>query len=629
MPDRPPRSSSLAALSLGAVGIVFGDIGTSVLYAFKAALGSSSAPLAQAQVLGVLSMFIWALIIVVAFKYVALVMRADNHGEGGMMALLALASRAVDSAGGSTRLHALVMAFGMFGVALFFGDGVITPAISVLSAVEGLEIATPAAKPYVISITLTVLVLLFVVQRRGTHEIGRWFGPIMVIWFIVIGALGAVQVWAHPLVLRAFSPLHALAFAAADPKIAFVTLGAVFLCLTGAEALYADIGHFGTRPIRVAWFALVMPALMLNYLGQGALVLHDAAAIQNPFYRLAPPWALIALVVLATAATVIASQALISGAFSATKQAIQLGFLPRMVIVHTSVREVGQVYVALTNWLLLAGVVLTVGLFRSSDNLAAAYGIAVSLLMVMTTLLTYLVIRQGWHLWAPLAVAATVLFLVVDLVFFTSNALKVVEGGWFPLVSAGLIYALMSTWKRGYELLRRRMHEQSIDLKSFLDSVFAAPPPRVARTAVFMTPVPGVTPSALMHSLKHFQVLHERMLFVTVVSHDVPWIGLGDRVRSEPMGHDCWQVKIHYGFKNDFDIPGALELLRTQGCALDPMTTSYFLSRAIVTPRAGGSMARWREKLFTAMRQIGSAATVQFLNLPSNAVVELGAQVEI
>jgi len=629
MPERSQASSSLAALTVGAVGVVFGDIGTSVLYAFKAALGSASSPLDQAQVLGVLSMFIWALIIVVAFKYVALVMRADNHGEGGMMALLALASRAVESAGGGARLHALVTAFGMFGVALFFGDGVITPAISVLSAVEGLEIATPAAKPYVISITLTVLVLLFVVQRRGTSEIGRWFGPVMVLWFFVIGALGARQVWAHPQVLQAFSPLHALAFAGTDPKIAFITLGAVFLCLTGAEALYADIGHFGTRPIRVAWFVLVMPALMLNYLGQGALALHDAGAVSNPFYRLAPPWALITLVVLATAATVIASQALISGAFSATKQAIQLGFLPRMVIVHTSLRELGQVYVAITNWLLLGGVVLAVGLFRSSDNLAAAYGIAVSLLMVMTTLLTYLVIRQGWHLWAPLAIAATALFLVVDLVFFTSNALKVVDGGWFPLVIAGLIYTLMATWKRGDELLRQRVHDESVDLKSFLDSVFSAPPPRVARTAVFMTPVAGVTPSALMHSLKHYQVVHERMLFVTVVSHDVPWIGLGEGVRAESLGHDCWQVTIDYGFKNDFDIPSALEMLRTQGCVLDPMNTSYFLSRAIVTPRTGGGMARWREKLFATMREIGSAATVQFLNLPHNAVVELGARVDI
>ncbi|WP_024539698.1 potassium transporter Kup [Comamonas badia] len=629
MPGRPERRSGTLALSIGAVGIVFGDIGTSVLYAFKAALGASGAPLSEAQVLGVVSLFIWALIVIVAFKYVALVMRADNHGEGGMMALLALASRAADAAGQGPRLRAGVTVLGMFGVALFFGDGVITPAISVLSAVEGLEIATPAARPYVIPITLAVLVLLFMAQRRGTGQIGHLFGPLMVLWFVVIGGLGARQVWAHPQVLSALSPLHALTFAAANLKIAFITLGAVFLCLTGAEALYADMGHFGKRPIRLAWFVLIMPALMLNYLGQGALVLHDAAAIENPFYRLAPPWVLIALVVLATAATVIASQALISGAFSATKQAIQLGFLPRMVIVHTSLRELGQVYVGITNWLLLAGVVLAVGLFRSSDNLAAAYGIAVSLLMVMTTLLTYLVIRQGWRLWAPLAVGATVFFLAIDLVFFSSNALKVVDGGWFPLLIAGLIYVVMSTWKRGHELLGQRMRAQSIDLQSFLDAVFIAPPPRVARTAVFMAPVAGVAPAALMHSLKHFQVLHERMLFVTVVSHEVPWIGLDERVRAQALGHDCWQVSVNYGFKNDFDIPAALELLRTQGCALDPMTTSYFLSHAIVLPHAGGAMAPWREKLFAAMRQMGSTATVQFLNLPGNAVVELGAQIEI
>ncbi|HOB65782.1 potassium transporter Kup [Ottowia sp.] len=619
------RRSALPALTLGAIGVVFGDIGTSVLYAFKEAFVHGHITINEPSVLGLLSMFIWALIIVVALKYVSLVMRADNHGEGGMMALLALASRSV---GQASRMHAVMLAVGVFGVALFFGDGIITPAITVLSAVEGLEIATEAAKPYVIPITLAVLVALFLVQRRGTADIGKWFGPIMVLWFLSIGLAGVVQIVQRPEVLKAFSPLYGIVFAAANPKLAFITVGAVFLCLTGAEALYADMGHFGVTPIRVAWFALVMPSLVLNYLGQGALVLAHPDAIENPFYRLCPDWALLPMVALATAASVIASQSLISGAFSAGKQAIQLGFLPRMTVTHTSVRETGQIYIPAINWLLLAGVVVAVALFRSSSALAAAYGISVSLLMVITTWLTYFVVRHGWHYPAWVALSVTGVFLLIDAVFFTSNALKFVDGGWFPLLIAGLLYTVMATWRRGRALLSETTRAHSIELRPFLDSVFTDAPRRVPGTAVFLSSVQGVTPSALLHSLKHYKVLHEQNLFVTVRSHEVPWIGLNKRLEVEPLGHDCWQVMVHYGFKNDPDLPKALSHITGRGIKLNPMTTSYFLSRDIVVPTIGKGMATWREKLFAQMHHNASAAA-EFLKLPSNSVVELGSKVEI
>ncbi len=619
------RRAALPALTLGAIGVVYGDIGTSPLYAFKEVFAAGHVPFSELNVLSALSMFIWALIVVVTLKYVGLIMRADNNGEGGMMALLALASRSV---GDRSALRATMLAVGAFGVALFFGDGVITPAISVLSAVEGLEIATPAAKPYVIPITLTVLALLFSVQRRGTGSIGRYFGPVMVLWFLVLAVTGLMRVVQQPAVLKAFSPLYAIEFIARHPHIAFITLGAVFLCLTGAEALYADMGHFGKRPIRLAWFALVMPALMLNYLGQAALVMAEPKAIENPFYLLAPPWALIGLVVLATAATVIASQALISGAFSAAKQSIQLGFLPRMAIDHTSDKEAGQIYVGAINWLLLAGVVVAVVLFRNSTALAGAYGISVSLLMVITTWLTYFVVRYGWGYPLPVAVAATAVFLIVDLLFFASNALKIADGGWFPLLMASLVFIVMTTWRRGRELLSASTRAHAMDLREFLDTVFIQPPPRVAGTAVFLNAVQGTTPSALMHSLKHYKVLHERNLFVNVRSHEVPFIAEAERAEVTDLDHDCWQITIHYGFKDDFDVPKALAAVQDRVGALDPMTTSYFLSRDIVVPRLGGGMVLWREKLFAQMHHNASAAA-EFLRLPSNSVVELGSKVEI
>lgn len=617
--------SSLSVLTLGAIGVVYGDIGTSVLYAFKEVFVSGHVPVTTENILGVLSLFFWTLTLIVSLKYVVLIMRADNVGEGGLMALLALASQSVKD---YPRLRSVLLMVGVFGVALFFGDGVITPAISVLSAVEGLEVITPNAKPYVVPISLAVLVMLFAVQRRGTGDIGKFFGPITVVWFIAIAVMGAIQVIQNPMVLKAIWPGYAFAFAGANYGVAFITLGAVFLCVTGAEALYADMGHFGKTPIRLAWFGLVMPSLMLNYFGQGALVLANPKAAENPFYLMMPDWALLPMVVLATAATVIASQALITGAFSATKQTIQLGFLPRLSILHTSIHDTGQIYIPAVNWLLLAGVVAAVSLFGSSSALAAAYGISVSLVMVITTLLTFYVVRYGWGYPLWLCIAATGFFVIVDLFFFASNSLKIVQGGWFPLAMAVVLYLILMTWRDGRVLLNEKLRADAIDLPAFLDAVFVSPPVRVDGTAVFLTAEAGTVPNAMLHNLKHNKVLHANNLFVTVQHHEVPWIGLDKRIEIEPLGHDCWQVVVHYGFKNDPDLPIALHLLRGRGCDLDDMTTSYFLSRDIVIPTIGGGMMPWREKLFAQMHHNASGAAA-FLKLPNNAVVELGSKIEI
>ena len=610
---------------MGAIGVVYGDIGTSVLYAFKEVFVSGHVPISEANILGVLSLFFWTLTIIVSVKYVALIMRADNGGEGGLMALLALASQSVKD---QPRLRGVLLMIGVFGVALFFGDGVITPAISVLSAVEGLEIVTPAAKPYVVPISLAVLVALFAVQRHGTREIGRFFGPITILWFVAIGLAGLMQIVHNPQVLAALLPGHGLRFAIEHYNIAFITLGAVFLCVTGAEALYADMGHFGKKPIRLAWFGLVMPSLALNYFGQGALVLSDPEAAKNPFYLMMPDWALVPMVVLATCATVIASQALITGAFSATKQTIQLGFLPRLTILHTSSQDTGQIYVPAVNWLLLAGVITAVGLFGSSTALAAAYGISVSLVMVITTLLTFFVVRYAWKYPLWLCIAASTFFLIIDLMFFASNSLKIMQGGWFPLLLAGMLCTIMATWKRGRELLRQKMSADSMDLPSFLDAVFITPPVRVDGTAVFMTAEPGIVPNALLHNLKHNKVLHAQNLFVTVHNHEEPWIDADKRLEVQALGHDCWQVNVHYGFMNDLDLPKALQKIEGQGYQLEPMTTSYFLSRDTVIPTIGTGMSQWREKLFAQMHHNASGAA-DFLNLPNNSVVELGSKIEI
>jgi len=619
------KKSSLAALTLGAIGVVYGDIGTSVLYAFKEVFASGHVPITEANILGILSLFFWTLTVVVSIKYVALIMRADNHGEGGLMALLAMASQSVKD---QPRLRRVLLMVGVFGVALFFGDGIITPAISVLSAVEGLEIVTPAAKPYVVPISLVVLVILFTVQRRGTADIGKFFGPITVVWFLAIGVFGLLQVIQNPHVLVAMWPIYALRFAIEHYQIAFITLGAVFLCVTGAEALYADMGHFGKQPIRLAWFGLVMPSLVLNYFGQGALVLANPKAASNPFYLMLPDWALLPMVILATAATVIASQALISGAFSATKQTIQMGFLPRLSILHTSIRDTGQIYIPVVNWVLLAGVITAVVLFGSSTALAAAYGISVSLVMVMTTVLTFFVVRYVWGYPLWLCIAASSFFLVVDVAFFASNSLKILQGGWFPLILAGALYVVMTTWKEGRKILNKKLREDAIDLPSFLDAVFVSPPVRVEGTAVFLTAAPGTVPNALLHNLKHNKVLHAQNLFVTVRNHEVPWIGMNKRLEVESLGHHCWQVIVNYGFKNDLDLPKALRQIKGRGCELEVMTTSYFLSRDTVVPAIGGGMAVWREKLFAQMHHNASGAA-DFLNLPNNSVVELGSKIEI
>jgi KUP system potassium uptake protein len=617
--------SSLAALTLGAIGVVYGDIGTSVLYAFKEVFASGHVPITEANVLGVLSLFFWALTVIVSLKYVVLIMRADNNGEGGLMALLALASLSTKN---NPRVRGILLTLGVFGVALFFGDGVITPAISVLSAVEGLEIITPGAKPYVVPISLVVLVMLFLVQRRGTGDIGKFFGPITVVWFLAIGFLGLVQIVHNPSVLWALSPTYGLVFVNQHPGLAFITLGAVFLCLTGAEALYADMGHFGKTPIRIAWFGLVMPSLVLNYFGQGALVLADQSTASNPFFNMMPEWALFPMVLLATAATVIASQALITGAFSATKQTIQLGFLPRLTILHTSIKDMGQIYIPAVNWTLLAGVVAAVALFGSSDALAAAYGISVSLVMIITTVMTFFVVRYGWNYPLPLCIASTGVFFVIDAAFFASNSLKIAQGGWFPLVMAIALYIVMATWKDGRRLMNQKLMADAIDLPSFLEAVFISPPVRVDGTAVFLTSESGTVPNALLHNLKHNKVMHATNLFVTVRSHEVPWIGLNKRLEVNSLGHDCWQVVINYGFKNDPDVPKALQQIKGRGCDLNEMTTSYFLSRDTVVPTLGEGMAPWREKLFAQMHRNASAAA-DFLNLPNNSVVELGSKVEI
>jgi KUP system potassium uptake protein len=612
-------------LTLAALGVVYGDIGTSPLYALKEVFHAGHVPATADNILGVLSLIFWTMTIIVSLKYVLLILRADNNGEGGLIAMLALATTAVAD---RPRLRRILMVVGLFGTAVFYGDGVITPAISVLSAVEGLEVAAPALHAWVMPLTLIVLACLFSVQRFGTGGIGRFFGPITLVWFIVLVLLGLPHIQANPAVLVALNPAYAAGFFASQPLVAFIALGAVVLCVTGGEALYADMGHFGRRPIRIAWYGFVMPALVVNYFGQGAMLLRDPSAVENPFFLMAPGWARLPLVFLATAATVIASQALISAAFSVTKQAIQLGILPRMAIKHTSVRDTGQIYVPFINWSLFVFIVLAVALFRNSSSLASAYGIAVTLDMTITTVMTFFVIRYGWKYPLWLCVAATGCFFIIDITFFASNLLKLAAGGWFPLLIGAGVFLMMLTWKQGRALMAAKLQDDAIELKGFLDAVFIGPPTRVPGTAVFLAAEPGLVPNALLHNLKHNKVLHEYNLFVAVRHHEVPWIGLSKRIELEPLGHDCWQVVMHFGFKNDPDVPEALKLLEGRGIPLPDMDTSYFLSRDIVIPTFGEGMAMWREKLFASMHR-NAAGAADFLNLPSNRIVELGAKVEI
>ncbi len=622
---RSSTPGALAGLTLAAIGVVYGDIGTSPLYALKEVFAEGRVPLNAGNILGILSLVFWTLTVVVSLKYVVLILRADNHGEGGLIAMLALATQAVKD---KPVLRTRLLLLGIFGTAIFFGDGVITPAISVLSAVEGLEVAAPALHRFVVPITLVVITALFAAQRFGTTVVGRLFGPVTLLWFGVLAVLGVVHILQHPQVLVALSPHHALGFLVNEPAVAFVALGAVVLCVTGAEALYADLGHFGCRPIRLAWFMVVMPALVLNYFGQGAMLLQHPENVRNPFYEMAPQWALFPLIGLATLATVIASQALITAAFSVTKQAIQLGYLPRLRVVHTSVRETGQIYVPFVNWSLYVCVVFAVVVFGSSSALAHAYGIAVTIDMTITTVMTFFVIRYAWKLPLAVCLAATGVFFVVDFVFFAANVVKVLDGGWFPLVIGGAMFGLMTTWKQGRRLLSERLRQESIELDAFLESIFISPPLRVPGTAVFLSAEQGATPFALLHNLKHNKVLHEQNLFVTVQHHERPWIGFDKRCEVQPLGHDCWQVTLHFGFKNDPDVPEALKLLRTRGVVLEEMETSYFLSRDSVIATLGGGMALWREQLFASMHR-NAAGAADFLNLPANRLVELGTKVEI
>jgi len=622
-----PRQTpaAVAALTLGALGVVYGDIGTSPLYALKEVFHGGHVLPTPDNILGVLSLVFWTMTTVVSLKYVLLILRADNNGEGGLIAMLALATHAVKD---QPRLRQTLLTVGMFGAAIFYGDGIITPAITVLSAVEGLEVYAPGLHHFVVPITLVVITGLFAVQRLGTGGIGKAFGPITLVWFLALVALGIPHVLANPSVLAALNPAYAIGFFLEHKVVAFLALGAVVLVVTGGEALYADMGHFGKRPIRIAWYGLVMPALVINYFGQGAMLLDRPEAVKNPFYLMAPGWAEIPLLLLATAAAVIASQALITAAFSVTKQAIQLGLLPRMRVLHTSVRDTGQIYVPFVNWTLYAFIVLAVALFGSASKLASAYGIAVTLDMTITTVMTFFVIRYGWKYPLWLCVAATGFFFMIDITFFASNMLKLFAGGWFPLVIGVGMFTLMLTWKQGRHLMSMSLHADAIDLKSFLQSVFTSPPTRVEGTAVFLTAEPGLTPNALMHNLKHNKVLHRSNLFVTVLHHDVPWIGFDRRVELQPLGHECWAVTLNFGFKNDPDVPEALKLLESQGVPLEDMDTSYFLSRDIVIPTLGRGMAMWREKLFAGMHRNASGAA-DFLYLPTNRIVELGSKLEI
>jgi KUP system potassium uptake protein len=622
----PHLRQSRAALTLAALGIVYGDIGTSPLYAVKETFAPGHGiPLGTATILGGISAIFWALMIVVSLKYVVLIMRAHNKGEGGIIALLALASSAVRR---HPRWHTSILLAGLIGAALFYGDAVLTPAISVLSAVEGLEVGTSAFKPYVLPIAVGVLITLFSFQRFGTARVGALFGPVVILWFVALGAAGIHGILKSPAILQALNPLHGIAFVTQHGFASFVVLGAVLLAFTGAEALYADMGHFGKEPIRIAWFSLVFPALALNYLGQGALLMTTPAAISNPFYLLYPEWALYPMVALATAATVIASQATISGAYSLTKQAIQLGYLPRMSILHTSAKEMGQIYMPGVNWMLLAVVLAAVLGFGSSSSLASAYGVAVTGTMLVTTFLTFFVIRYVWGYNLALCILATGFFILVDLAFFSSSLLKVSNGGWFPLVLGAVMLLLMLTWWRGRRALVSRLKSAAIPLEDFLKSLFDYPPHRVPGTAVFMVADASAVPHALLHNLAHNKVLHERVVFLTVLVDDVPWVPFNERVTVETLGNGCWRVRIRFGFKNRTDVPQALTLCQSHGLAFEMMETSFFLNRETLIPVAGGGLALWRERLFAAMAR-NASSVVEYFNIPTNRVIELGTQIEI
>ena len=625
--EKSLRRQSTAALALLALGVVYGDIGTSPLYAAKETFNPQHGiPLTPENIVGGVSAIFWVLAIIVSLKYVTLVLRASNRGEGGIMALLALATSSVHNA---PRLRAALLLIGVFGASLFYGDAVLTPAISVLSAVEGLEVGNSALQPYVVPIATGILVALFAIQRFGTGVVGLLFGPVCALWFVSLGVVGIWHITKAPAILKAVDPAYALHFVTGHGFASFIVLGSVLLAVTGAEALYADMGHFGARAIRIAWFAVAAPALVLNYFGQGALLITNPAAIDNPFYLAYPEWALYPMVMLATAATVIASQATISGAYSMTQQAIQLGYLPRMAIHHTSARTIGQIYVPAVNWMLLAAVAAAVAGFGSSSRLASAYGVAVMGTMLVTTLLTFFVLRYDWRYPLWLCAAATAFFMLIDAVLFAAAMHKVLDGGWFSLVLGAVVFCIMVTWRSGRERLLERLRGGSPPLEGFLKSLFLYPPQRVAGTAVFLTSSRDATPNALLHSLKHYKVLHEQNVFLTVDFRDVPWVSAERRVTCEHLANDCWRISAHYGFLEQPDVALALEVCAPEGLELDPMQVTYFLSREKIVPGTSErGLARWRDRIFAAMARNAGSIT-DFFNIPTNRVVELGTRVEI
>ena len=615
-----------AGLTLGAIGVVYGDIGTSPLYTVKEVFApATGVPLDAAHLVGAVSCIFWALMLVVTLKYVVLILRADNHGEGGGLALTALATHAV---AGRPLLKKALLLLGVFGATLFYGDSVITPAISVLGAVEGLEIATPALKAYVVPVSLAVLLGLFLFQRLGTAAVGRVFGPIITLWFLTLAITGVMRIADQPAILAALNPLEAVQFLAARGWQVFAAVGAIVLALTGAEALYADMGHFGRGPIQIAWTGLVLPSLAIHYMGQGALLMADPGAIENPFFRMFPPALIWPAVILATLAAIIASQAVISGAYSMTRQAIQLGFLPRMAIRHTSAHAAGQIYLPAVNWALLAGVVAAVLHFGSSSALAGAYGIAVTLTMMITTVLTYFVVRAGWGLPGPVAIGATAFFLAFDALLVAGCAVKFFDGGWFPLVLGLLLFLVMSTWFRGRELALQSIRREGLELEPFIEGLAHHETARASRVAIYAVADPTTVPQALLHNLKHNQILHERNVVLTVRFAEVPSVNEAERAQVESLGHGFWRVRLNFGFMETPDVPQALKLCEAKGLAIPFFETSYFLSRETIVPTAGTGMAHWRERLFATMNR-NAGSVVEFFRLPDNAVVELGTRVQI
>jgi KUP system potassium uptake protein len=623
--QRSDTSTRLAGLSVAALGVVFGDIGTSPVYTFRECFNPEHGlPLDMEHVLGVLSMIFWALIIVVAVKYVLLIMRADNQGEGGILALLALALEA--ARGERSRAFLVLLALG--GAALFYGDSMITPAISVLSAVEGIGIATPALSQFVLPLTVAVLLALFLFQKGGTERVGRLFGPVLVLWFAVIAVSGMLQIAKAPQVLAALNPVHAVGIFVAAPAAGFVVLGAVALAITGGEALYADMGHFGRFPIKLAWFALVLPALVLNYFGQGALILGDKTAIENPFFRMVPDWGLFPLVLLSTAATVIASQAVISGAFSLSRQAIQLGLMPPLDLFQTSTRALGQIYIPQVNWLLLIAVLALVLGFQSSSALASAYGFAVTGTMTVTSVLAGAVMRGVWRWQWPMIAVVLVPIITVDLALFAANALKIPSGGWFPLVIGLVVFTIMTTWRAGRRLVQTRLASETMPLASFLATCEEIPEARVSGTAVFLTTQTELVPVTLLRNLKHNKVLHRAVLLVRVVTENIPRVAGTDRIKARELGCGFWQVEAHFGFAQTPNVPRELARAEITGLELDPNELSFFVGRTNVksSPRPG--MARWRERLYSGLVRIATRPT-EFFRIPPDRVIELGAEVEI